>query len=168
MRIGPLEPLDGPITLVEYDPAWPSLYARESARIRTTLGDRVLLLEHVGSTSVPHLAAKPRIDIVLAVADSSDEAGYFPPLEAAGYVLRIRERDWHEHRLFNSPDTEVNLHVFSAGCDEIQRLLLFRDHLRCDEPIVCGTSRRNATWRSGGGGTSSTTPTQRPPWSRRS
>ena len=65
MRIGPLEPLDAPITLVEYDPAWPSLYARESARIRTTLGDRVLLLEHVGSTSVPHLAAKPRIDIVL-------------------------------------------------------------------------------------------------------
>ena len=133
VRIGPLEPLDAPITLIEYDPAWPSLYARESARIRTTLGDRVLLLEHVGSTSVPHLAAKPRIDIVLSVADSSDEADYVPPLEAAGYVLRIRERDWHEHRLFNSPDTDVNLHVFSAGCDEIERLLLFRDHLRCDE-----------------------------------
>ena len=71
-------------------------------------------LEHVGSTSVPGLAAKPIIDIVLAVADSADEAAYVPPMEAAGYVLRIREPDWHEHRLFKGPDTNVNLHVFSG------------------------------------------------------
>jgi GrpB-like predicted nucleotidyltransferase (UPF0157 family) len=133
VRIGPLEPLDAPITLVEYDPAWPAVYARESARIRSALGDRVLLLEHVGSTSVPLLAAKPRIDIVLAVADSSDEAAYVPVLETAGYALRIREPDWYEHRLFGSPDADVNLHVFSTGCEEIERLVLFRDHLRRDE-----------------------------------
>jgi GrpB-like predicted nucleotidyltransferase (UPF0157 family) len=133
VRIGPLEPLDAPITLVDYDAAWPGLYEREAARIRSALGEQALLLEHVGSTSVPQLAAKPRIDIVLAVADSSDESGYVPILERAGYVLRIREPDWHEHRLFKGPDTEVNLHVFSEGCIEIDRLLRFRDHLRRDE-----------------------------------
>jgi Uncharacterized conserved protein len=81
---------------------------------------------------VPGLAAKPVIDIVLAVPDSADEVAYVPPMEAAGYVLRIREPDWHEHRLFRGPDTNVNLHVFSEGCPEIERMLVFRDRLRSD------------------------------------
>lgn len=96
------------------------------------LGERVLLLEHAGSTSVPGLSAKPIIDIVLALAESADEAGYAPLLEAAGYVLHVREPDWHEHRLFKGPDTDINLHVFSHGCREIERMLMFRDHLRAD------------------------------------
>ena len=86
--------LDGPVELVDYDPAWPQLFAREADRVRAALGDGVLALEHVGSTSIPGLAAKPRIDMLLVVADSTDEAAYVPPLEAAGYVLRIREPDW--------------------------------------------------------------------------
>jgi GrpB-like predicted nucleotidyltransferase (UPF0157 family) len=101
--------------------------------VRAALGDRVLLLEHVGSTSVPGLAAKPRIDMLLAVPDSGDEPAYVPALEAACYVLRIREPDWYQHRVFKGPDTDVNLHVFSAGCPEIERVVLFRDHLRRDE-----------------------------------
>ena len=129
-HVGPPDVLDAPITLTEYDPAWPRFFAREATRIRAALRDGALLIEHVGSTAVPQLAAKPRIDIVLAVADSSDEASYVPPLEAAGYGLRIRERDWHEHRVFKGPDTDVNLHVFSAGCPEIERMVRFRDHLR--------------------------------------
>ena len=124
---------DGPITLAEYDPGWPRLFEREAERIRGLLGGRALLVEHAGSTSVPGLAAKPVIDIVLAVADSSDEASYVPALEAAGYVLRIREPDWYEHRLFKGPDTNINLHVFSQGCEEIDVMLAFRDHLRTDE-----------------------------------
>jgi GrpB-like predicted nucleotidyltransferase (UPF0157 family) len=124
---------DGPITLAEYDPGWPRLFEREAERIRGVLGGRALLVEHAGSTSVPSLAAKPVIDIVLAVADSSDEASYVPALEAAGYVLRIREPDWYEHRLFKGPDTNINLHVFSQGCEEIDVMLAFRDHLRTDE-----------------------------------
>ncbi len=99
-------------------------------RIREALGDRALRIEHVGSTSVPGLAAKPVIDIDLVVADSSDEDAYVPPLEAAGYVLRIREPDWYEHRLFKGPDTNVNVHVFSAGCEEVERMVAFRDWLR--------------------------------------
>jgi GrpB-like predicted nucleotidyltransferase (UPF0157 family) len=126
----PPVPLNGPIVLAEYDPAWPDLYAREEARIRGALGARALLLEHAGSTSVPGLAAKPRIDIVLAVVDSADEPAYVPPLEAAGYTLRLREPEWHEHRLLNGPDTDVNLHVFTAGDAEIVRMLGFRDWLR--------------------------------------
>jgi GrpB-like predicted nucleotidyltransferase (UPF0157 family) len=130
ITIGELKPLDAPITLVDYDPSWPSLFEREAARIRAALGERATLVEHAGSTSVPGLPAKPIIDIVLAVADSSDEEGYVPALEAAGYVLRIREPDWFEHRVFKGPDTNVNLHVFTAGSPEIERMLRFRDHLR--------------------------------------
>lgn len=125
--------LDAPITLVEYDPEWPRLFAREESRIRAALGDRVLLLEHCGSTSVPGLAAKPIVDMVLCVRDSAGEPSYLPALEAAGYVLRIREPGWYEHRCLKGPDTNVNLHVFSQGCAEVQRMLLFRDALRSDD-----------------------------------
>lgn len=121
------------ITLAEYDPEWPALYAREAERILAALGERVVLLEHVGSTSVPGLAAKSRIDILLVVPDSGDEAAYVPDLEAGGYILHIREPEWFEHRMFNGPDTAVNLHVLSPGCTETERMLRFRDHLRRDE-----------------------------------
>ena len=130
VTIGELKPLTDTILIVPYDPEWPRLYEREAARVRAALGDRVIALEHVGSTSVPGLAAKPRIDMILVVADSSDEPAYVPPLEAAGYVLRIREPDWDEHRMFNGPDTAVNLHVLSTGCVEVDRMILFRDWLR--------------------------------------
>lgn len=130
ITVGPLERLDGPVTLLESDPAWPALFDREAARIRQALGDRALLVEHVGSTSVPGLAAKPIIDIALVVPDSGDESAYVPPLEAVGYRLRIRTPDWEEHRMFKGPDTDVNLHVFSPGSSEVDRLIGFRDHLR--------------------------------------
>ncbi len=128
--IGEPQVLDGQIKLVDYYPAWPELFAREAARISAALGEQVLLLEHVGSTSVPGLAAKPIIDILLAVADSAHEAAYAPALKTAGYALRIREPDWYEHRMFKGREPEVNLHVFSEGCAEIKRMLLFRDWIR--------------------------------------
>ena len=124
--------LDGQVVLAEYDPRWPRLFAREQERIRAALGNRALMVEHVGSTSIPGLAAKPKIDILLAVADSADESAYVPDLEAAGYTLHIREPDWHEHRLLKGPDTDINLHVFSIGSAEIERMLRFRDHLRAN------------------------------------
>jgi GrpB-like predicted nucleotidyltransferase (UPF0157 family) len=128
---GSLPPTE-PVVLVAYDPEWPRLYAREEARIREALGATALQVEHAGSTSIPGLAAKPVIDIVLVVPDSADEAAYVPALEAAGYVLRIREPHWFEHRALRGSHPRVNLHVFSAGCPEIDRMLLFRDHLRRD------------------------------------
>jgi GrpB-like predicted nucleotidyltransferase (UPF0157 family) len=130
VTIGELQAVNGPIRIVDYDPAWPALFEKEAARITAALGERVFSIEHVGSTAVPGLAAKPRIDILLVVADTADEPAYVPALETAGYVLRIREPEWYEHRVFKGPDTDVNLHCFSIGCPEIQRMLAFRDRLR--------------------------------------
>jgi GrpB-like predicted nucleotidyltransferase (UPF0157 family) len=123
----------GPIELVDHDPEWAKLFAREAGRIAAALGERALRVEHVGSTSVPGLAAKPIIDVLLVVGDSAHDETYAPPMEAAGYVLRIREPGWFEHRVFHGPDTRVHLHVFSEGCPEIERMLVFRDRLRSDE-----------------------------------
>jgi GrpB-like predicted nucleotidyltransferase (UPF0157 family) len=133
VTIGGPQPLAGRIEIRDYDPTWPELYAREADRIRGVLRERVVRLEHAGSTSVPGLPAKPVIDIVLEVPDSSDEPVYVPDLEGAGYVLRIREPDWFEHRVFKGPDTNINLHVFSAGCIETERMVLFRDWLRSND-----------------------------------
>jgi GrpB-like predicted nucleotidyltransferase (UPF0157 family) len=152
IHIGGAQPINGPITLAEYDDGWPALYEREAARIRPALGATALQLDHVGSTSIPGLAAKPRIDILLAVPNSADEDRYVPALEAAGYVLRIREPDWYEHRVLKGPDTDINLHVFSAGCPEIGKMLVFRDWLRthaADRALYETTKRELAlqTWQ---------------------
>jgi GrpB-like predicted nucleotidyltransferase (UPF0157 family) len=130
VTIGERKPSNSTIYLAPYDPAWSSLYSMLEEQIREALGDKVLLLEHVGSTAIPGMPAKPVIDTVLAVADSSDESSYVKPLEDRGYMLRIREPNWYEHRLLKSPGVRGNLHVFSAGCEEIERMLLFRDWLR--------------------------------------
>jgi len=136
-----------PITLVDYDPEWPSLFEREDRRIRAALGDTILLLEHTGSTSVPGLAAKPCIDMTMIVPDSSDESSYVPALEAAGYIVWIREPDWDEHRVFKGPDTNVLLHVFSPGSSEVERMVGFRDWLRThddDRDLYLRTKRELA------------------------
>jgi GrpB-like predicted nucleotidyltransferase (UPF0157 family) len=129
--IGGIEPQS--IVVVDYDPAWPERFRREEARIRSSLGEAALSVEHIGSTSVPGLAAKPIVDVLLVVEDSGDEPSYLPALEAAGYVLRVREPDFDEHRMFRTPEKDVHLHVFSAGSPEIERYLLLRDHLRENE-----------------------------------
>ena len=118
-----------PIHLADYDPAWP----RCSSGKRPDpgrLGTRVRRLEHAGSTSVPGLAAKPIIDIVLAVPDSADEPAYVPDLEAAGYVLHIREPDWFEHRVFKGPARTSTCTSSPRAAPEIDRMLAFRDWLR--------------------------------------
>ncbi len=123
-------PFAGTVELVEHDPTWAELYAVLAGEITDALDDRVLLLEHCGSTSVPGLAAKPVIDIVLLVADPADEPAYVPDLETAGFPLHLREPHWHEHRLFRRDDPRVNLHVFGGGSPEADRMLMFRDRLR--------------------------------------
>lgn len=128
--IGDLPPRAGKILIVDYDPIWPEIYRSEAAKIQNALRASALRIEHTGSTSVPGLAAKPVIDMLLVLADSAAEDVYLPPLERIGYTLRIREPNWHEHRMFNAGHAEVNLHVFSSGCSEIGRILGFRDWLR--------------------------------------
>ena len=118
------------IEVVEPDPAWPAAFAEVAALARRALGERVLALDHVGSTSVPGLAAKPVIDVDLTVADSSDEPAWLPRLEEAGFVLVVREPWWQEHRALRLPAPRTNLHVFSPGAPEPVRHLIFRDWLR--------------------------------------
>lgn len=148
--VGELKPHDAPIDIVDYDPAWPGLFEREARRVREALGDVILQLEHVGSTSVAELAAKPLIDMLLVVQDSSHEPAYLPALEQRGYILRIREPGWHEHRLLKGPDTNINLHVFSTGCIEIDRMLRFRDRLRAHtaERMLYEHTKRDLATRS--------------------
>lgn len=148
--IGEVQPHDAPIELADYDEAWPSLFLREAQRIRGALGERAVELEHVGSTSVPGLAAKPIVDMLLVVPDSADEAAYLPALEQQGYSLRIREPDWHQHRMLKGPDTDIHLHVFSVGCVENVRMLTFRDWLRAhvdDRALYEKTKRELAARR---------------------
>jgi GrpB-like predicted nucleotidyltransferase (UPF0157 family) len=130
VTFGGARPLGGPVQLAEYDPEWPGLFAREAERIARVLGNSAIRIEHVGSTSVPGLAAKPIIDIVMEVANSNDESAYVAPLESHGYELRIREPNWFGHRMLKGPDTEINLHVFTVCCPEVDRMLQFRDRLR--------------------------------------
>ena len=131
--VGERRPHNAPVTLVEYDLRWPELFAQEVERVRSALGDTALRVEHVGSTSVPGLCAKPIIDMLLVVQNSADEPSYVPNLEAAGYTLRIREPEWFEHRVFKGPDIAINLHVFSVRASEIDRMLRFRDWLRAND-----------------------------------
>ena len=144
--VGERKPFNSAVYLAPYDPAWPSLFNRLKKQIREALGDKILLLEHVGSTAVPGLSAKPIIDMVLVVFI------YVKPLEKKGYTLRNREPDWHEHRLLKLPDVEGKLHVFSAGCEEIGQMLLFRDRLRnnTDNRLLYEETKRELaarTWK---------------------
>jgi GrpB-like predicted nucleotidyltransferase (UPF0157 family) len=123
-------PAPGPVLIVAYDRAWSQRFAQFAAGVRGALGDRVLALDHVGSTSVPGLAAKDVIDIDLTVADPRDEQAYVPALEAVGWVLTIREPSWHEHRCLTRVDgPPSNLHVFGPDCPEVVRHRMFRDWL---------------------------------------
>ena len=127
---GVVAPHNATIALSPYDPEWPAQYAREEAKIRAALGAGAQVLEHVGSTSIPGMSAKPIIDILLAVADSADESSYVPPLTAQGYRLHLREPDWEQHRVVKGTAPDVNLHVYTAGSHEITRMVAFRDRCR--------------------------------------
>jgi GrpB-like predicted nucleotidyltransferase (UPF0157 family) len=133
VTVGKIATLNTTIDLAPYNPQWPPLYARLEAQIRNALGTKALTIAHVGSTAVPGLSAKPIIDVVLAVPDSADEDTYLPPLERVGYVLRIREPDWFDHRMLKPPAIDGNIHVFSRACAEIERMLAFRDWLRTND-----------------------------------
>jgi GrpB-like predicted nucleotidyltransferase (UPF0157 family) len=145
------------VEVVEYDARWPADFELVAGRITAALGDAVLELHHVGSTSVPGLAAKPVIDVDLVVADPADEAAYVPALVSAGFVHVVREPWWHEHRLLTYPDPRTNLHVFGPDCPEVVRHRMFRQWL-VDQPeeleLYAATKRAAAAEvnaRDGGG-----------------
>ena len=133
VTVGDMPPQYQEVVLEDYNVIWPHWYESAAYRIRQALGDTALEVHHVGSTAVRGLAAKPLIDINLVVPDTTDEGAYVPALEAIGYELRVREPDWYEHRLLRGYEPPVNLHVFAPDCEEVERMLRFRDHLRTNE-----------------------------------
>ncbi|KAE8362779.1 grpb/dephospho-CoA kinase [Aspergillus caelatus] len=121
------------IEIVEPDPTWPEAFAIIARRIAGSLGNRLLSIEHVGSTSVPSLPAKAVIDVDVVVADPTAEDSYVPALEAAGFQFLLREPGWHDHRLFGSNEPYANIHIFGPNSAELIRHRLFRDWLRNHE-----------------------------------
>lgn len=118
------------IEIAAYSSEWPVLFEISKKLIAQVLEGVALNIEHVGSTAVPNLAAKPIIDMDLIVDDSNREETYVPALAALGYVLTIRERTWYEHRMLRHDRPRINLHVFGRHCPEHARHILFRDWLR--------------------------------------
>jgi GrpB-like predicted nucleotidyltransferase (UPF0157 family) len=133
MMSGRRELLGGPeprtIEVVGYDSSWPWRFARERARIAAAIGAVAGRIDHIGSTAVAGLAAKPIIDIQVSVDDPEDEQAYAPALENAGYRLRVREPG---HRMLRTSTLDVHVHVCAAGGDWERRHLLFRDWLGAD------------------------------------
>jgi GrpB-like predicted nucleotidyltransferase (UPF0157 family) len=162
--IGEPEKVD--VVVADYDARWPERFEIERAKIAAALGQRALAIEHIGATSVPGLAAKPIIDICLVVSGSSDEASYVPDLSAAGYELRVREPQWHEHRMLRTPERDVHVHMFNDGSTEISRHLLFRDGSAATRLTMTCTRRPSADWRKRTGRRCSTMPRRSPRWSK--
>lgn len=115
------------VVIVDYSPAWPRRFEEERQRIAAALGVVACRIEHIGSTAVPGLAAKPIVDVLVAVEDPEDEEAYVPALERAGYVLRVREPS---HRMFRTPERDVHVHVWRSRSEDEQRHLVFRERLR--------------------------------------
>lgn len=123
--IGGREP--AAVVIVEHDATWADRFAELRRRVEQALGARALSVEHIGSTSVPGLAAKPVVDVLLTVRSVDDEADYVDALERAGLVLRVREPD---HRMFRTPERDAHLHVYAQGRPEVADYLDLRDWLR--------------------------------------
>jgi len=132
------------ITVVDYDPLWPQRFQDTAVRVREALGGEALSVEHIGSTSVPGLAAKPILDVLLTVTDVTAEAIYVPALESAGFLLRVREP---AHRMLRTPERDVHLHVYEPDRPEVRDYLDLRAWLRVDatdRELYAATKRRLA------------------------
>lgn len=146
-HVGEVPELNNTVLLEEYNREWPAQFEILSAIIKKALSHLEISLNHVGSTSVPGLAAKPIIDMVLEVPDSTDESSYVSHLVDVGFELWIREPDWFEHRLLKYENPSTNLHVFTKGCSEVSKMIRFRDHLRTspsDFELYLATKRKLA------------------------
>ena len=126
--------MDTPVVIEAYDPRWPRMFEKERSRILAALGSHRIAVEHVGSTAVPGLAAKPIIDILAGVTDFDDAARCIPSLETLGYeYLPERELETPDRKFLARPRTRPrthHVHMAAVGSDFWIRHLAFRDYLR--------------------------------------
>ena len=115
------------IVIADADATWPERFTDLARRVEQALGATALSVEHIVSTAVPGLAAKPIVDVLLTVRSVDAEAEYVHPLEQAGFVLRVREPG---HRMLRTPERDVHLHVYAAGDQAVTDYLDLRDWLR--------------------------------------
>jgi GrpB-like predicted nucleotidyltransferase (UPF0157 family) len=115
------------IVIVDYDDQWPARFENQRERVRSALGAEALRVEHIGSTAVPGLAAKPIIDMLVTVRDPDAESTFAAALTSAGYHQRVREPG---HRMFRTPERDVHVHIWSDSDPDVRRQLAFRDRLR--------------------------------------
>jgi GrpB-like predicted nucleotidyltransferase (UPF0157 family) len=126
-----------PVRVVPYDPAWPAMFARQAAELRHALGAVALRIDHIGSTAIPQLAAKPVIDVQISVADFEPLDAYRVPLERLGYVFRADNPE-RTKRYFREPPgrRRTHIHVRRAGSFSEQFALLFRDFMRVHADVA--------------------------------
>jgi GrpB-like predicted nucleotidyltransferase (UPF0157 family) len=130
-----------PIVVVAYDPEWPRQFQALAVRLRRALGQTALRIDHIGSTSIPGLDAKPVIDLQISVASFEPLDAYRLPLESLGFVFRADNPDRTKRYFREPPGTRrTHVHVRRAGSHSEQLALLFRDYLRAHP----GDARRYA------------------------
>ena len=148
---GPLHPsqdtsYDPAVRIVEYDPSWEGKFEREAAAIRRALDSVAVRVDHVGSTSVPRLSAKPIIDINVSVPDITAFGSYRRPLERIGYLF-VPDPDCPDFHFFGKPAARpriYHIHVCEAGSPHERRQLAVRDYLRThpEEAVAHGTVKK--------------------------
>lgn len=126
--------MPAPVVIVEYNPRWPAMYEEERQSILTATGDLIVAIEHIGSTAVPGLGAKPIIDIMAAVRELVDAERCVTPLKTIGYEYVPEYNDIiPERRYFHKGPPEArtyHLHMVELTSDFWEQQLLFRDFLR--------------------------------------
>ena len=119
------------IAVVPYDPEWPALFRQLGAALRGVLGDTALRIDHIGSTSIPGLAAKPIIDIQISVAGFDPLEAFRVPIESLGFIFRASNPDLTKRYFRETPgERRTHIHVRRAGSWPEQFALLFRDYMR--------------------------------------
>ena len=145
------ERFDPAVRIVDYDPAWPGLAEQELRRIEEALGGAAVRLEHVGSTAVPGLAAKPIVDLQLSVGAIEPRARYVEPLQGLGYLFAPAPEspDYHFFGLPAERPRTHHLHVCEAGTEHELRHIAVRDFLRShpDEAARYATLKREVVAR---------------------
>ncbi|WP_209008818.1 GrpB family protein [Pseudovibrio japonicus] len=126
------------IKIERYNPRWPEIYEVHKEKVSKAFSGIEHRTEHIGSTSVNGLAAKPIVDMLVVISDPGNEKLYREAMENQGYQLRVREPDFDEHRMFRTFEQDVHIHVFPEGSKEVERYLLFRDHLRRHADVRSG------------------------------